>query len=188
MSAPKENSVGIESLRLPVNYGATHGVQKLTVSVPVGKPAKTQFFQVHPDESMVFQAAIYEDKADSTTYVLTPAVAAAFPDLARPVELYRAIDRAGNQRLIPVPLPGENGQRNPWHESLLQAVIQAKSKWVRVSANRSAGSYDVHVAQGDLQGPNWPSTALEELVDVAFRGRIISANDHAVIQSIQGHI
>ena len=46
--------------------------------------------------------------------------------LVRPVQLRAAIDRQNNVFLIPVPLPGEDGSRNPWHESLAQAVEHAK--------------------------------------------------------------
>jgi len=137
---------------------------------------------------MTFVAAIFEDKEGNTTYLLTPAVAAAYPEVARPVELYRAIDRQGNQRLIPVPLPAENGQRNPWHDSLLQAVNHSKGAWVRVAANMSAGAYDVHVAQGNLAAPDWPDMTIPELVKIAFRGRIVDSEDHAVVRALQGRI
>lgn len=186
MSKAPTTSPDIESLRLPIGYGANHDVQKLTVTVPVGKPSKTQFFRAHPDDTMVFRIFIYEDKDEGTTYALDPKVAAAFPDIARPVELYRAIDRHGNQRLIPVPLPGDTGQRNPWHESLLQAVLASKTKWVRVAANRSAGAYGVAVAKGDLAAPIWPDDTIEELVRIAFHGRQIKDLDHPVIKAIQG--
>ena len=36
---------GIQSLRLPANYGATLGVKKLLTNVPVGRPKKAQFFR-----------------------------------------------------------------------------------------------------------------------------------------------
>lgn len=188
MSAPASEVNDIASLRLPVDYGATHGVKKLTVSVPVGKPSKTQFFQVHPDPAMTFPAAIFEDKDDGTFYLLTPSVAASYPDVARPVELYRAIDRQGNQRLIPVPLPASNGQRNPWHDSLLQAVNLSKGSWIRLAANKSAGSYDVYLAQGNLPAPDWPDSKMEDLVGLAFRGRIVDSEDHAIIRALQGRV
>jgi hypothetical protein len=186
MSAPTSKPLNIEALRLPTNFGAANNVKKLTVNVPVGKPGRTQFFQVHPDREMIFLAAIYEDKEASTTYLLTPNVASAFPDIARAVELYPAIDRQGNQRLIPVPLPGENGQRNPWHDSLLQGIHCSMGNWVRISANKSLGAYDVHVALANLPGPDWSGTKIESLVEIAFRGHIIDSVDHAVIRALQG--
>ena len=41
------SKINLSELRLPANYGATLGVKKVVNSVYVGKPKKSQFFQVH---------------------------------------------------------------------------------------------------------------------------------------------
>jgi hypothetical protein len=178
----------LKSLRLPANYGATLGVKKLLTNVQVGKPKKPQFFRTHASDDMTFPAMILENKESRESYVVVPAVAQEISELVRPVMLHTAIDRQNNVSLIPVPMPGEDGTRNPWHESLAQAVEHAKLKWIRITANMHAGGYDVYEAEGELPEPEWPAYDIDALVQVAFRGKIITTLDHPVVQSLLGKI
>lgn len=178
----------IKSLRLPANYGATFGVKKLLTNVPVGKPKKSQFFRTHPSEDMTFPAMVLENKESRESYLVVAEVALGISELVRPVVLHAAIDRQNNVFLIPVPLPGESGTRNPWHESLAQAVEHAKLKWIRIAANMHTGSYDVYEAETDLPDPEWPTTDIDVFIQVAFRGKIITSLDHPIVQSLLGRI
>jgi len=178
----------LKSLRLPANYGATLGVKKLLTIVLVGRPKKPQFFRTHGSEDMAFPAMILENKESRESYVVVPEVAQEISELVRPVMLHAAIDRQNNVFLVPVPLPGDDGTRNPWHESLAQAVEHAKAKWIRIAANMHVGGYDIYEAEGALPDPEWPEDGIDALVEVAFRGKIISSLDHPVVQSLLGKI
>ncbi len=178
----------LQALRLPANYGATLGVKKLLTTVPVSKPKKPQFFRTHSADSMTFAAMFLEQKEARESYLVLPNVAQEVSELVRPVMLHAAIDRQNNVFLIPVPLPGEAGTRNPWHESLAQAVELAKLKWLRLTANMHTGSYDVYEAEGALPEPEWPAYGIDALVEVAFRGKIITSLDHPVVQSLLGRV
>jgi hypothetical protein len=181
-------STGIKSLRLKANYGATLGVKKLLTLVSVGKPKKQIFFRTHSAAEMTFDAMLLEQKESRESYVVMPDVAQEVSELVRPVQLHAAIDRQNNVFLIPVPLPGEGGTRNPWHESLAQAVEHAKLKWIRITANMHAGRYNVYEAEAALPEPEWPADDIDKLVEVAFRGKIITSLDHPVIQTLLGKI
>lgn len=133
-------------LRLPPNYGAALGVKKLLINVPVSKLQKAQFFRIHPSDDMTFAALLLEQKESRESYMVMPEVASQSASWSVPVQLYAAIDRQNNVFLIPVPLPGEDGTRNPWHESRARAVELAKPKWVRINANKFTGGYDVYEA------------------------------------------
>ena len=178
----------LSAMRLSANYGSTLGVTKLLTKVTVGKPKPAVFFRAHPDEGMTFPAMVYDDKEAREQYLVDPAVAQELGGLVRPVLLCAAIDRQSNPFLIPVPLPGEDGSRNPWHESLAQAVEHAKKAWLRMSANMHVGAYDIYLAEGTLPQPVWPAHDMDALVQVAFRGKIISSLDHPVVQSMLGRI
>ena len=178
----------LQALRLPANYGATLGVKKLLTIVPVSRPKKPQFFRTHPADNMTFAAMFLELKESRESYVVLPNVAQEISELVRPVMLHAAIDRQNNVFLIPVPLPGEAGTRNPWHESLAQAVELAKLKWLRITANMHIGGYDINEAQAELPEPDWPAHGIDALVEVAFRGKIITSLDHPVVQSLLGRV
>jgi hypothetical protein len=122
------------------------------------------------------------------SYAVSQSMGHTLGGLARAVHLYVVIDRQGNLRLVPVPLPNDSGVRNSWHESLVQALETAKTKWVRISSNRPLGSYDTNVAQGALGEPEWPTTTIEELALIAFRNTFIQSPDHAVVQTLLGQI
>jgi hypothetical protein len=177
----------IAAMRLPQNFGAALGVKKLLTTVPVGKPLKTQFFRCHPDPAMVMPILLMETE-QGESYAVSQSMGHTLGGLARAVHLYVVIDRQGNLRLVPVPLPNDSGVRNSWHESLVQALETAKTKWVRISSNRPLGSYDTNVAQGALGEPEWPTTAIEELALIAFRNTFIQSPDHAVVQTLLGQI
>ncbi len=176
------------SLRLTQNFGETLGVKKVLTTVPVGRPSKDRFFRTHPSPSWVFPTWILENKAAGETYLVSAEVASALGDQVRAVELYAAIDRQNNPFLIPIPLPGPNGVRNRWHESLAQAVEKAKSVWIRISANKDLGGYDIFEATAKLPDPVWPDITMDELLEVAFKGRVITSLDHPIVQERLGNI
>jgi hypothetical protein len=183
-----EKSSPFSSLRLTQNFGETLGVKKVLTTVPVGRPSKDRFFRTHPSPSWVFPTWILENKAAGETYLVSAEVASALGDQVRAVELYAAIDRQNNPFLIPIPLPGPNGVRNRWHESLAQAVEKAKSVWIRISANKDLGGYDIFEATAKLPDPVWPDITMDELLEVAFKGRVITSLDHPIVQERLGNI
>ena len=176
------------SLRLTQNFGETLGVKKVLTTVPVGRPSKDRFFRTHSSPSWVFPTWILENKATEETYLVSAEVASVLDDQVRAVELYAAIDRQNNPFLIPIPLPGPNGVRNRWHESLAQAVEKAKSVWIRISANKDLGGYDIFEATAKLPDPVWPDITMDELLEVAFKGRVITSLDHPIVQERLGRI
>lgn len=178
----------ISALRLPQNFGETLGVKKMITHIPVSKPGPDRFFRSQPSASMQFESLIYEDKSSRDVYVVLPTLGDVLGRLAKPVVLHLAVDRRGNPFLIPVPLPGPSGSRNPWHESLAMAVEKSKSDWVRIAANMTAGVYDLFVASAELPPPEWPDMEMDGIVQIACGGKIIDNLQHPVIQALQGKV
>lgn len=178
----------INKLRLPADFTKNFGTKKILTNVPVGRPSKEKFFRAHPDDAMTIEVVILELKDIGETYVVAPDVADILGSLVRRVRLYLAVDRAGNPMLIPVPLPDADGNQNKWHASLEQAICHAKKDWIRISANKSLGSYDIHQATGQLAQPAWPNLELDELVETAFRDRIVIDENHPIVNTVLGGI
>lgn len=178
----------ISQLRLPADFDQNYGAKRVLINVPIGKPTKEKFFRVHPDLDNTFDAVVLELKEQGEVYVLLPDLTDLVGNLARKVRLYLAVDRGGNPFLIPVTLPDLDGSHNRWHASLDQSLDIARDKWVRISANRSLGTYDVHVANSALEDPVWPEEDLASLVEIAFRGKIITSEKHPIIDTILGRI
>ena len=149
-------------------------------------PIWTEFFRAHADASWRLQTMILELKQEGETYVLAAELWGTLQELLRPAVLHTCIDRRNNVFLVPVPLPGSDGRRNQWHQSLSEVVAMAEKKWVRSVANLAVGGYDLFVADAALTEPDWPTVTFEELVQIAFRGRVIESEEHPVVQELLG--
>ena len=85
-------------------------------------------------------------------------------------------------------LPSQNLD-NSWNASALEAAEQAKHRWVQVTSRKSEGveNYKIDFAR-DLDAfpePKWPGHSLEELIQVAFTGRMITdENSPALLRLI----
>lgn len=169
---PLVPGIDLSAVRLTAQFGEALSVKRLVNRIPVRKPLKTEFFRARKGASWRLDAMILEMKEDGETYLLTADAWNVLPGLERPATLYTAIDRRNNVFMVPVPLPGPDGRRNSWHQSMVDVVALAESNWVRAIANKAVGGYDVMSAQATLSEPEWPNLSLQELIDIAFRGRI----------------
>jgi hypothetical protein len=187
-NSKKPSSLDLGKYRITPSYGETLGSKKLVTHVSVGKPGKGRFFRSSKADPNSIDVYLYEDKAENTFHLVSPEVADVLGNLVRGMTLHLAIDRANNPFLIPVPLPDDNGQRNSWPQSLLGAIEHARERWVRIESDKSAGVYQVHEAQGSLEEPKWPDLSLDELVNIAFTGRVINDLEHPKVQAALGKI
>jgi hypothetical protein len=48
------------------------------------------------------------------------------------------------------------------------------------------GAYRVFAAEGELPDPAWPGKPLRELVEIAFRDRVIADPEHPVVRRLRG--
>jgi len=180
-------SIDLASIRLSQDYTADHGVEKVLTHVPIQKTRKGTFFRVHPGEEFQLNAATIELKVENAeNYLLTTDVLGTLPDMERLVTLRLAVDKFANPFLIPVPLPTPDGRRNSWSESLAQAVKISETRWVRLSSNMPGGCYTLHVATALNDEPTWPDLGFGEIIEIAYRGRIISSPEHLVIRQLLG--
>ena len=173
-------------LRLPQNFAETVGVKKRYTVIQTRKPGKQDFVRVHPDPAYSLQTFVLEFKDEGELYVVDPSL---WNDLAGelvPKILYVTLNRQGVLRLWPICLPDQDGRLDDWNQSALEAAEIAKTRWVRVSSNRSAGMYEVHEATADLPEPEWPDLSFAEILKIAFRGFHITDWDHPALRRLRG--
>jgi hypothetical protein len=180
----------VDRLRLPQNFTAAAGVKKILTVVPVGRPPRESFFRVHLGESYSIHAAVLELKAEREVFLVVPDL---LPDLAgeatvAPRQIVTAVTTQGNVSLWPLRLPGPDGRIDTWGQSALDGCEAAKTSWVRMTANMSAGMYDVFTAGGVLTDPAWPAVPFHELLRIAFRGKIIDSLDHPALRRLRGEV
>jgi hypothetical protein len=175
----------LSAFRLSQDYVATGGVKVLN-QVPVRKPTKMTFFRTLPTDW--FDTRVLELKEDNETYLVVPEL---WEDLYAElvaVTLILCTTRQGVPFLWPVRLPDDMGRLNPWHASAREAATLATSTWIRISANQQLGGYDVYQAARNDIPPQWPSEPFPQIVDIAFRGKVIDRLDHPVVRRLRGEI
>lgn len=189
---PKANTDPFDPARLRIspNYGERIGVKRLITSFPVRKPSKEAFVRTHPGEEMRVPAYVLELKEDQETYLVFPEIGEELANEATvsPRLLITTVNRAGVPFLWPVKLPGPDGKIDSWSRSAMAAADAAKSSWVRVSACMSLGGYEVAVATGSLAEPTWPDLTFNQILQIAFKDRVINSMDHPVLQRLRGEI
>jgi len=178
----------LERLRVSQNFADTLGVRKVLTTVPVMKPNRQWFVRVHPAADHRLTVALIELKEERLTFLVTPEIAAQLPEEVTLRMLFTAVTRQGTVFLWPVRLPTTDGRTDHWNRSAMEAAERAQRAWVRVVANMSLGAYEVYEATAELPEPIWPDVSFRELVEIAFRERLITTHDHPVLRRLRGEV
>jgi hypothetical protein len=181
----------LESLRLDESetIGVAAGREILT-RVPVRRPGRKEFVRAHPDPRMTIAMALYVDDSedgDGEAYAVAKEMRDTFGDDVKPTLLQVAMTRSGVLFLWALKIPqSEGGRGRSWHESAFVARDHAKTHWVKVQSDRGLSGYRVFVAEGKIPEPKWPDKTIEEILEVAFRDRIIKSMDHPIVRKYLG--
>jgi hypothetical protein len=167
-------------------------LERVLTTVPVRRPGRTEFFRVHPGPDYVVDSYVLEhtNGLDRETYWVARGLHLDLVDELRAVRLYTCITKRGTVFLWPARLPLADGSNSgrAWHQSALQAAEEAKNLWVKLVGNKELGAYEFVKARGDLGEPQWPEKTYRELVELAFKDRVISTLEHPVIRDLYGDI
>jgi hypothetical protein len=174
------------ALRLSQNFGQSLGVKKPLLTIPVRKTAKEWFIRTSPN--LRIETYVLELKEDRETYLVAPAL---WPELASestfgPRALYVAMNRQGVLFVWPIRLPGPDGKIDDWNRSALEGASLAETQWVRIASNLSLGAYEIFTASADWPEPAFPDLPLNEILRIAFKGRVIESLDHPTLKRLRG--
>jgi len=176
----------LAALRLPQTFGAVAGVKKVLTTVPCRKPNSQSFVRVHAGEDWRMPVAILQLKDDGECYLVVPDLVPELLQEVRSKMLYAAITRDGNPFLWPVNRHDEEGRLDSWSQSAHCAAQLAEHRWVRLVANRTTGAYDVMEASQLAEEPAWGEQSFRDLVNLAFRDKLISSMEHPVVMRLKG--
>jgi len=176
----------LAALRLAPDNASLVGTREVLIHVPVRKPNRHDFFRVHPDPDMSLVTAVFLDKEENECFFVTPEMREALLGEIRPVLVMTTITRQGVVMIWPLRIAVDGGRRDSWAETSAEAAQLAKTKWVRMAADMSLSGYRIYEAQGQLSDPTWPDKTLNELLEIAFRDRVIDREDHPVVRKLRG--
>ncbi len=176
------------SLRLSQDFGKDLGVKRVLTTVPVRKPGKEHWFQVHPDEAFRLDTFVIELKEENETYLVSNSLweeLAAEPTFS-PRALFTCMNRQNVLFIWPVRLPNSSGKVDSWSESALTHAAAGQGSWIRVCSNMSLGAYERFESEANWPAPAWPELSFEKILEIAFKGHYITSTDHPVLQSLRG--
>jgi hypothetical protein len=180
----------LEALKLSLADAGLAGSTELLMRVPVRKPAKHEYFRVRAGEENCFTTVIFEDREARENYFVTPAMIPllrAGGDVAV-VSLVQFMSKQKVLGVFPLKLATDSNVQNGWQDTAMQAAQMAKSRWVRMQADMALSGYRVFTATGNLGEPVWPDATFNELLDIAFKDRVIASEDHPVFNKLLGRL
>lgn len=172
--------------RLRQDYTAMSGISKPMLHVPTQRPNKQWWFTVNPDKAYQDQFAVVEMSEDREHFLVAPNMVEHLRGEYVAKMIFTCQTRQQNTFLWPIRLPDEFGKLDTWNESALRIANEYAGQWIRVSSNRQAGCYDVVVAEGDTYAPVWPDKSFDEILERAFKGKVIDDYDHPVLKQLRG--
>jgi hypothetical protein len=176
-----------ENLRLSQEFAEQTPVKKVLNKIPVRKPGQQDWVRVRAGEEWSNLFAMIELRDEREEFVVTAALQAKLAKEAVKKKLYLAQNRQGVVFFWPTRLMNPDGKDNDWWKSGREAAEMAMTKWVRVKANMSLGSYEILEAQADYGEPEWPEgLSFWDLIQIAFRDHLIDSLDHIVVKRLQG--
>ena len=191
MTGPSvDDEIDFESLRLPPG-GQLIAKRDLSI-IPVRKPKKTEWFRVRSGDNWRIDLPLYED-TDGEAYLIGSKYLGFLNDqgLVRRVRVYTLlVSGSGVLILSPIGLPDADGKANSFNRSREEAYRKAETDWIRISANKDLGGYDLWKPEVPLPEPDWPSppATLHEALSVGFKGRYINDPDHPILNQLKGKL
>lgn len=188
----KPNPFDPNSLRIAPGFSSNFSVTKITTTIPVRKPTREEFFRTSPVSDHTIDLLLLELKSELGFYVISPELQDDL--LGEATVCVRTLivtkTRQSDIFLWPLRSPNSMGRTDNWSASAWQAAIKAKSKWTRITANMHIGANDVFVAKNDvIPEPTWDSLpSMQEILEIAFRGKFIDSYNHPVLKKLRGEI
>jgi hypothetical protein len=178
----------LDELKLTQDFADEAGVKKLITTIPVRKPDRHWFFRINPDPNYQLTVATIELKVERETYIVLPTIAPELQGDIKTQKLFVGINRQKVLFVWPITLPGPDGKTNVWHQVALEAAQLATQEWIRLVANMDLGAYDILEAAANLGEPQWPDLTMQDIVNTAFKNKVISDTNHPVIQQLLGAV
>lgn len=178
----------LTKLTLTQNYSQLAGVKKVITTVPTRKPNKQLWLRVRSGTEWQVQVLTLTMQDNGDVYFVHPDLYGELADDVRPMMLYLYITRDGTLCLWPVSLPSEDGRLNPWAQSAHTAAKAAQLGWVKVVSSQSLGAYEIRVPTAKMDDPTWPELSMREILNLAFRDKLITSLDHPIVRGLRGEI
>jgi hypothetical protein len=187
--------IDFDKLRVSTTYEMENlEAKKILTNIPVRKPKKLEFFRIRGGDDWVFDSYILDlQDGEEEKYLVAPNHYAELLEwgLLKKVRFYFGIVHgSGVVFLSDVTLPDADGKHNTYNKSRMEHYNTAKTKWVKISANKELGAYDIFAPSAILPEPEWPEKPVHitDALQIAFKDRYIDSEDHPILRRLRGDV
>jgi hypothetical protein len=166
------------------------GEEMLLTACPARQPRDSDLFRVRPDDGAAtwrMKTLIVEYRGEDPAvprgfYLIHPRLARVFSGLGKPHLLLTCVTTFGSMFIWPIRLT--EGFGDSWCKSKLRIAAMAESQWVRVPGSQGNG-YIAVVSRKDHGEPKWQGANLDELLAIAFDGRVVEDLNHPLCRTFE---
>ena len=187
-SKPVIPPFNVADYSLSQNFLEMAAVKQHILAIPIRKPKRQDFIRTYPDKSYWVPLALLHLDKDDNDYLVAPHLHSELVGELVSKVLIPSITRQGDLFLWPIRLQDADGKLDAWNRSAHVASEIAVHSWVKVASQRSIGSYVATEPEISLPDPQWPDLTLEQMLEIAFKDRIITDLSHPAIKSLRGEI
>ncbi len=168
---------------------ATSVAVKKTLVIRVQKRVdKTTWFQVCPHAEMHVEGYLLDpgESAEGLFWVSPHILEEIDDSTIRLYELHLCRTKQGGSLFFwAIALPGEEG-RDMECNIVRREYAKELGKWMRLEWNDASRMHDQTIALANWPDPEWPDEPIDNLIRIAFRGRLIESVDHPVVRLLKG--
>ena len=113
----------LDALRIDPEAGGFGSVRRIVTHVPVRKPGKQQFVQVHPETELPVELLVLKEEGEH--YLIAPTLRDQVPEDTTQATLHLTVTPQQVLSIWPVVIPGD--PPNAWHTSAVEAANHARS-------------------------------------------------------------
>jgi hypothetical protein len=162
--------------------------------IPVRRPKNTDFIRVHPDDDFAFyEVPIFEDIGDRGRLYLMdgdtdPDLIPAMAKYLRYYNFYFFVTSTGDPGLWPIVLPkdGDYSKWNIFPRTATERATQARDEWIQVHSRDNESGYHSEPPRDELGEPVFPELTPQRVLELSFKGFIISDFQHSLVKKCLG--
>jgi hypothetical protein len=166
------------------------GEEPLLTTCPARPPKEADLFRVRPDEGGAvwrMKTLIVDYRGEDPAvargfYLIHPRLVRVFAGIGKPHILLTCTTVHGGMFMWPIRLV--EGFGDSWCRSKLRIATMAETQWVRVLGAHGNG-YLAVVSTKDHGAPRWQGDSLDELLGIAFDGRMVEDLAHPLAQTFE---
>ncbi len=184
--SPVADDQDLASLALPQEFHKMAEVDGVVVSVKLAKPMGQTWFSAYAGHLEARYFHVLHDKAQNEFYVVHPSLVTALGADVSIRLLVPFITKSGSYGVWPIAMPDRDGLETEWSKSARSIVMKYGDKWIRLKADRVAGSYQAVVPLSDSWDPPVWDKDPHEVLKKAVTGSLITSLTHEVVKRLLG--